>query len=228
VDAVRTPRVKICCIASEQEAWLAVRAGAAALGLVSAMPSGPGPIDEDLIARIAAVVPPGVDTFLLTCLQDADGIIRQQRRTRVSTLQLCDRLLSGTYEELRASMPGVRIVQVVHVTGPESLGEAVEVAPHVHALLLDSGRPSLAVRELGGTGRVHDWSVSRRIREQVPVPIYLAGGLTPENVGEAIRRVGAFGVDVCSGLRPGGRLDERRLLEFFTQVRRAGGEAARP
>lgn len=221
MDAVRTPRIKICCIAGEEEAWLAIRYGASALGLVSAMPSGPGPIDEDLIARIAAVVPPGVDTFLLTCSQDVNKIIQQQRRTRVSTLQLCDRLLHGTYEELRASMPGIRIVQVIHVTGPESLEEALEAAPHVHALLLDSGRPSLAVKELGGTGRVHDWTISRRIREQVQVPVFLAGGLTPANVADAIRQVGPFGVDVCSGLRPAGRLDEAKLSDFIRQVQAA-------
>src|SRR5678815_1545573 len=82
------PRVKICCIASVEEAWMAIEAGASAVGLVSAMPSGPGPIPEALIVEIAATIPPGVSSFLLTCLQDVRSIIDQQRRLRVNTIQI--------------------------------------------------------------------------------------------------------------------------------------------
>src|SRR5215204_3650415 len=152
------PRVKICCIASVEEAWMAIEAGASAVGLVSAMPSGPGPISDKLIAEIAATIPPGVSSFLLTCLQDAASIIDQQRRLKVNTIQLCDRLASGVYKELRDALPGVSVVQVVHVTGPEAVEEAIAVAPDVDAVLLDSGNQSLAIKELGGTGRTHDWS----------------------------------------------------------------------
>lgn len=219
MEASSTPRIKLCCIASVEEARAAIRAGASALGLVSTMPSGPGVISEALIAEIAATVPPPIGTFLLTCSQDARDIIAQQRRCRTNTVQLCDRLTTGSYADLRGAMPGVSLVQVIHVTGEESLDEALSVAPHVDALLLDSGNPSLAVKELGGTGRVHDWSISRRIREQVGVPVFLAGGLRPENVGEAIRQVGPFGLDLCSGVRTEGRLDTAKLSRFFTQLR---------
>ena len=211
-------RVKICCIGSLAEAALAVRYGAAALGLVSEMPSGPGVIDEALIARIAARVPPGVASFLLTCEQDAGRIIAQQRRTRANTIQICDRLEGGAYRELRRAMPGVALVQVVHVGGEESIAEAVAVAPRVDAILLDSGNQQLAVKELGGTGRTHDWEVSRRVRESVNVPVYLAGGLKAENVAGAIGRVAPFGVDVCSGVRTDGKLDEAKLAAFFRAV----------
>jgi phosphoribosylanthranilate isomerase len=212
------PRVKICCIASLAEARLAIRYGASALGLVSAMPSGPGPIAEDLIAEIAAAVPPGVDSFLLTCEQRADAIVRQHRRVRTSVIQLCDRLLEGSYAQLREALPGIRLVQVIHVTGSESVDEAREAAPHVHALLLDSGRPSLEVKELGGTGRVHDWAVSRRIREVSPAPVYLAGGLTAENVARGVREVEPFGLDLCTGVRTDGNLDEAKLARFFAAI----------
>src|SRR5215211_8566951 len=211
----RKPRVKICCIASVEEAWMAIEAGASAVGLVSAMPSGPGPIPEDLIAQIAATVPPGVSSFLLTCLQDAAPIIDQQRRLRVNTIQICDRLRRGSYQELRKELPGVSLVQVVHVTGPESVEEAIAVAPHVNAVLLDSGNQSLAIKELGGTGRTHDWSLSRKIREAIDVPLFLAGGLNPANVAAAIREVQPFGIDVCSGLRTNGALDPQKLTAFF-------------
>ena len=212
------PRVKICCIASVAEAWMAIEHGASAIGLVSAMPSGPGPIPEDLIAEIAAIVPPGVSSFLLTCLQDATAIIEQQRRLRVNTIQICDRLPPGSHAQLREALPGVSLVQVVHVTGPESVDEAIAVAPHVDAVLLDSGNQSLAIKELGGTGRTHDWRLSRQIREAIDVPMFLAGGLNPGNVAAAIREVQPFGIDVCSGLRIEGRLDPQKLTAFFDRI----------
>ena len=213
------PRIKICCIASVEEAWMAIGAGANAIGLVSAMPSGPGPIAEELIAEIAAIVPPGVSSFLLTCQQNTDAIIDQQRRTRVNTIQICDRLPAGSYARLREALPGVSLVQVVHVTGPEAVDEAIAVAPEVDAILLDSGNQSPPIKELGGTGRTHDWNLSRRIREAIDVPMFLAGGLNPANVATAIREVQPFGIDVCSGLRTNGALDRAKLTEFFRVIR---------
>jgi phosphoribosylanthranilate isomerase len=211
-------RVKICCIASIQEAVLAIEAGASAVGLVSAMPSGPGPIDEDLIAEIAVTIPPAIGSFLLTCKEDVAAIIDQQKRLRVNTIQICDRLSSGAHEELRAALPGISLVQVIHVTGPEAVEEAIGVAPNVDAILLDSGNQSLQVKELGGTGRTHDWNLSKQIRELVDVPLFLAGGLKPENVAGAIRAVRPFGVDVCSGLRTNGNLDRKKLEQFMNAV----------
>ena len=198
---------------------MAIDGGANAIGLVSAMPSGPGPIPEHLIAEIAAIVPPGVSSFLLTSLQDATAIIDQQRRLRVNTLQIVDRLTSGSYHEIHDALPGVKLVQVIHVTGPESVDEAIAMAPHVDAILLDSGNQSLAIKELGGTGRTHDWNLSRRIREAIDVPLFLAGGLNPTNVTEAIREVQPFGIDVCSGLRTEGALDPQKLSDFFRAIR---------
>ncbi len=215
MEATTRPRVKICCISSVAEARLAVAAGAHALGLVSAMPSGPGVIDEALIARVAAAVPPPVSAFLLTSLQDAPALVAQQRRLGVATLQLVDAVAPAVYTELRRELPGVRLVQVVHVTGSESLDEAREVAAHVDAILLDSGNPKAAVKELGGTGRRHDWGVSRRIREAVEVPVFLAGGLNAGNVAEAVREVGPFALDICSGVRSEGALDPDKLRAFF-------------
>lgn len=221
MKATAAPRVKVCCIASVEEARLAIRLGAAAIGLVSEMPSGPGVIPEPLIAEIAAVVPPGIGTFLLTSRQSVDGIVNQQRRTRVNTVQVCDDLAEGALEGLRTALPGIALVQVIHVDGDGAIARAAAVASSVDAILLDSGNQRLAVKELGGTGRRHDWTISRRIREQVDVPVYLAGGLTAENVAEAIAVVQPFALDVCSGVRIEGRLDADRLKAFFVAVRAA-------
>jgi phosphoribosylanthranilate isomerase len=218
MKATPRPRVKICCIRSVDEAWMAIEAGASALGLVSNMPSGHGVIPEPLIAEIVTTIPPGVASFLLTSHTDVSDIIAQHARTRVNTLQLCDRLEHGTHQNLRAALPGVAIVQVIHVQGPESVAEAVAAAGSVDAILLDSGNQRIAVKELGGTGRTHDWAISRGIREAVKVLMFLAGGLTPRNVSDAIRQVRLFGVDVCSGVRTGGNLDRGKLQGFFRQI----------
>ncbi len=218
MEGTARPRVKVCCISSVEEARLAVAAGAHALGLVSAMPSGPGVIDEELIARIAAAVPPPVSAFLLTSLQEGRALVAQQRRLGVGTLQLVDAVEPGAYALLRRELPGVRLVQVIHVTGRESLDEAREAARHVDAILLDSGNPGAAVKELGGTGRRHDWGVSRLIREAVAVPVFLAGGLHAGNVAEAVREVGPFALDVCSGVRSAGALDAGKLQAFFAAL----------
>jgi len=206
---------------SVEEARLAIACGASAVGLVSAMPSGPGVISEERIADIAARIPPGVASFLLTCATKADTIVGQQRRTRVNTLQLVDRVVTGTHEKLREVLRGIALVQVIHVSGEESVDEAAQLAPLVDAILLDSGNQTLAVKELGGTGRVHDWRLSRRIVESVTCPVFLAGGLHADNVEAAIREVRPYGVDVCSGVRREGKLDGHKLQRFFEAVERA-------
>lgn len=210
--------VKVCCIQDVDEARLAISAGASAIGLVSAMPSGPGPIDEAQIARIAAAVPAPTETFLLTALTEAEAIAEQQRRCGTTAVQLVDHVSESELTRLRTLLPGLRLVQVIHVVGPESLDEAQAVAPLVDTLLLDSGNPRLAVKELGGTGRVHDWATSRRICESVAVPVLLAGGLNPGNARAALERVRPAGLDVCSGLRLNERLDDAKLRDFFRAI----------
>lgn len=209
-------RVKICCIASREEARLAIDAGAAALGLVGRMPTGPGVIDDDRIRDITVSVPPPIATFLLTSETDAREIVNHHRRVLTTTLQLVDRLKIGSYDDIRRSIPGIRIVQVIHVVDASAVEQALEVSPAVDALLLDSGNP--ARRELGGTGRIHDWSLSRKIVESVRVPVFLAGGLNPQNVRRAIDDVQPFGVDICSGVRTNGRLDRAKLYDFMNAV----------
>ena len=197
---------------------MAIRAGASALGLVSAMPSGPGVIDEVAIHQIATRVPPPIATFLLTSAREAGDIIAQQRRCRTNTIQLCDYVETAVYRELRRELPGIALVQVIHVTGDESISLARAATEHADALLLDSGNTALPVKELGGTGRVHDWRVSRAIREVASVPVFLAGGLRPANVARALAEVGPFGLDLCSGVRTNGRLDKTKLHEFFAAI----------
>lgn len=216
---MRHVSIKVCCIGSAEEAQVALDAGADALGLVSAMPSGPGVISEALISSLALAFSPRARTFLLTSLQRAADVIEQQRRCRASTLQLCDRLTEGGYHDLRRALPGVELVQVLHVSNWSALDEARAVASHVDALLLDSGNAALSVKELGGTGRVHDWRISAKIKDAVGCRVILAGGLSASNVRAAIEEVEPWGVDVCSGVRSEGLLDAAKLRAFVSACR---------
>jgi phosphoribosylanthranilate isomerase len=214
-----SPRVKICCIASVAEARMAAEAGADVLGLVSAMPSGPGPIGEDLITQIAREMHGIRETWLLTSLTDPASVADQWHRCGTRGIQLTDTLVGGGLPELRHRVPGAVLVQVIHVTGPDSVEEAVQAALVADVLLLDSGNPTLAVKELGGTGRIHDWAVSREIVRRSPKPVFLAGGLRPSNVRAAAESVGSAGLDLCSGVRTEGCLDPDKLSAFMGALR---------
>lgn len=209
------PKVKICCISSVEEARIAIECGAAALGLVGHMPSGPGVISDGLISEIVKTVPPPIATFLLTSETSPDAIISHYKKVNSSVIQIVDALSERQYELLRKELPAVKLVQVIHVVDETSVTEAIEIAPYVDAILLDSGNPNLAVKELGGTGRTHNWALSRRIREAIAVPLYLAGGLHKGNIKEAVETVQPFGVDLCSGVRTHGKLDKEKLAAFF-------------
>jgi phosphoribosylanthranilate isomerase len=211
-------KVKICCIQSLEEARLAIRYGASALGLVSHMPSGPGVIDETIIQSIAANIPSHVKSFLLTSLTDPDDIIKQHKRFKTATIQLVDRISFDAYKKIRKELPDVELVQVIHITSNESVIKANQVAYHVDALLLDSGNPENEIKELGGTGRIHNWNLSRKICQQVKIPVWLAGGLNPGNVRSAIEIVKPYGVDVCNGVRTNGKLDPVLLKKFTDEI----------
>ena len=211
-------RIKICCISSTDEAKNAIEYGASAIGLVARMPSGPGPISDKLIRQIAESVPPPVATFLLTSETSVTKIVRHHYRTNTNTIQIVDSLSSGTYSDLREALPGVKIVQVIHVIDENSVAEAIGISEKVDAILLDSGNPKLRVKELGGTGRVHNWKLSRQISDGSKCPVFLAGGLNPENVRQAIEDVQPFAVDICSGVRTDGRLDRKKLELFIIRT----------
>jgi phosphoribosylanthranilate isomerase len=214
------PRVKVCCIGTIEEAKTAIAYGASAVGLVGKMPSGPGVISDERIREIAKIIPPPIASFLLTSETTADAIVRHHAQAQTTTIQIVDAVETETYASVRRALPAVKLVQVIHVIDESSVDDAVRLSDHVDALLLDSGNPALAIKELGGTGRVHNWALSRRIVAGSRVPVFLAGGLTADNVREAIDTVQPFAVDLCSGVRTDRRLDERKLERFMTAVMR--------
>ena len=215
---MKKTKVKICCIKTIEEAETAISLGASAIGLVSEMPSGPGIISDKSILEISNYASGKVDTFLLTSKQDSDSIIQQLIKFKTTTLQIVDKLTKGSYSDIRSAVPDIKIVQVLHVKNDKSIDEAKSIENKVDAILLDSGNDNLLIKELGGTCRTHDWSISKKIVESVNIPIYLAGGLNPSNVAEAIKTVKPHSVDVCSGVRTNGNLDKNKLTNFFNSL----------
>lgn len=144
------PKVKICCIQSKAEAQLAIDFGADALGLVGAMPSGPGIISDSQIRKIAKSISSSVAFFLLTGETQAAGIIAHHQRTQTHTIQMVDALTPGSYNRIRNALPTIKLVQVIHVCDAAVIHRAIEVSESVDALLLDSGNPNAAIKTLGG------------------------------------------------------------------------------
>jgi len=211
-------KVKICCIQSIEEAQIAIDNGTYAIGLVSEIPSGPGVISESKIKEIAEWVPDDIKTVLLTSLQNADKIIEQHEYCNTDVLQLVDSQEIITYQILKKELPNAEIMQVVHVIDDDSVSKAVNISKYVDMILLDSGNPKLETKELGGTGRTHNWRISREIVNEVDIPVFLAGGLTPDNVAGAVERVIPFGVDLCTGVRLDGKLDGEKVKLFNEMV----------
>jgi phosphoribosylanthranilate isomerase len=215
---VNAPKVKICCISSVEEAMLAIEYGASAIGLVSHMPSGPGIISNQMIKAITESIPDGISVFLLTSKTSAIEIIDQHRQLNIDTIQLVDKVDINQYEQLRVALPHVKLVQVIHVQDEKAVEEAIRYAQLADVILLDSGNPHLDIKVLGGTARVHNWDISKRIISAIDVPVYLAGGLKSSNVSQAIEKVQPYGVDLCSGVRTDGKLDREKLEAFFQAV----------
>lgn len=215
---MQTPQIKICCIADNHEAQLAVKLGAHALGLVGPMPSGPGVINEQTAAQIVKQVPSEIQTFWLTASTNADDIARELDSVGANTVQMVNYVSPNEIKRLAKVNPKVRRVQVVHVEDRGCLELINEYSTLVDAFLLDSGKPNAPIAELGGTGRVHDWSISAEFVKMSPLPVFLAGGLRPENVQEALAKVNPFGFDICSGVRVNGKLDENRLASLVAAI----------
>lgn len=217
-QASQPVRIKVCCIQSAKEAHLTVSNGAHAIGLVSQMPSGSGfMISDAAIGEIIRAAPPTVSTVLLTSEKDPAQIIEHQQATHANTLQLLGPIQPEHVQHLREALPGISLTVVISVVDSNAVEEALRFSHTADALLLDS---KVNHRQGGGTGLTHDWSISRRIVDASPLPVWLAGGLSPENVVEAIRTVSPYGVDVCSSLRPNRHLDAERLKRF---VKNASG-----
>ncbi len=212
--------VKICGIRDTGEARLAVQAGADALGvIVGARHPTPDELCASAAEKIFCGVPAGVSRFLVTHLGQASEILDLLKRVPADVVQLHGAIADGQIERLRAAVgPRVRFVRVVHVIDRGAIDLARIAGCDGDAVVLDTR----CGEQVGGTGRVHDWEISRSICRMTSVPVYLAGGLRAANVRTAIHRVRPYGVDVNSGVeRLDGSKCEVSVREFVREARRA-------
>lgn len=215
-------KVKICGITSYRDLQTVLQFPQVNhLGFVSAMPSGPCIISDEAIRMLLRKTPSFIDTFLLTSRCDAEGIAEQWRLCRTTTIQVCNPLPDDELRRLRKLVPGISLVSVVHINSRTHNGRALELCNIVDGLLLDTGDPDMPLPELGGTGRVHDWDISRNICAQSSLPVWLAGGLTAKNVAAAISYVRPQGIDVCTGVRSDGFVDGEKLAALLGEIERS-------
>ena len=221
------PFVKICGIQTYEEACAALDCGATALGmLVGLTHRAEDRIDAATAAGILRRLPTGTEAVLVTHLLDPDAVAGLAAGIGTRTIQIHDDMTLADLQRLRRLAPGTRLLKAVHVTGEDALDRARAYASDADALVLDSRTAD----RLGGTGRTHDWSISRRIVAAVaPLPVYLAGGLRPENVAQGIAQVRPAGVDVNSGVEDAdGRKDRARMRDFVARARAALADCQRP
>ncbi len=188
------------------------------MGFVSQMPSGPGIITDQLIRTLCSYVPKDVESFLLSSRRTAAELLEQAAYCNPTTIQLCRPLSQPECQRAGELLRKHKLVHVVHVNGQSAFATLERVRTNAHEILLDTGDLLAEPPQLGGTGRCHDWVLAAQIRAQVAMPVWLAGGLTSENVQGAIQAVSPDGVDVCSGVRRRGALCPRRLREFVSAV----------
>jgi phosphoribosylanthranilate isomerase len=179
------------------------------------MPSGPGVIPLDDIASIIKQLPPKTKSVLLTSAQTAQSIYSQHSQVNSWGIQIVDYVNISELVNLRAILPDVQLLQVIHVQDASSIQLALKYSQYVDFLLLDSGNPNSTLKTLGGTGEVHDWEISREICDKSSIPVFLAGGLNTGNILAALAATRPDGVDLCSGLRTDDGLQKDKIIDFF-------------
>ena len=218
-------RVKLCGIRSRSDLAVALSAGADALGfIVGARHRTEDELTPAAAAELVALLPPFVDSVMVTHLQQASPILELIRQVGATTLQLQDGIAPQELQAIRTAQPGVKLIQAIHVgdgnAANQAMAAAIAAEPLVDALLLDSRTAD----RIGGTGQTHDWSVSRRIVERIGKPVILAGGLRPENLRAALETVGPAAVDVNSGLEDATGAKDPQRAEAFVRICRSWGQ----
>jgi len=212
--------VKICGVRRQEDALLAAELGADAIGLlVGQKHTSPDFIFTTVAKDIARALPPSVEAVLVTHVEDLDELERLLQQSEITTVQLHSEIAPSSVEGLRGRLPHLKIFKSVSVISADSVAYPEAFEQLVDGFVLDS--INVATGQLGGTGKTHDWSVSRQIvMRYSEIPIILAGGLNSENVRSAIEYVHPFGVDVNSGTKaPDGFKDTRKMEEFIVQAK---------
>jgi len=210
-------KVKICGITRNEDLVMATEAGADAVGVVIDVPSSPRNLTIEKAKKIIENAPIFVKTVAVTVPKNLDHLTKIYEKLKPDILQIHGNNLPK--DAIREKLPDASLIRAIQATSNEVIEDAVEVANTFDAVLLDS----FVSGKYGGTGKAHDWGLSKQVREAIyPRPLILAGGLKPENVKDAVRMVQPYAVDVSSGVesQPGIK-DYRRILEFIKNAKEA-------
>jgi phosphoribosylanthranilate isomerase len=217
----RVPAVQIAGVKDAAEARLLVECGVDGIAFPFRLPVHEPDLDEAEAAGIIRELPPAARAVLITYLADASEIAGLAGTLGVRIVQLHGEITPGALGRLKSADPELAVVKslVVGRKAPAALeADVVLLSPLVDAFITDTFDPATGAS--GATGRTHDWDVSRRLVELSPRPVILAGGLTPDNVAEAIRRVGPAGVDAHTGVEnASGRKDRDKVSRFVAEAR---------
>ena len=196
----------------------AVDAGCDALGFIMGVTHRSSDVVTPAeAAKLIRRLPPFIEPVAVTHLQETEDLIRLVKDSRCTTLQIQDTIEPSEIDVIRDALPYAKIVKAVHVTGESAIAMGKRYEPYADALILDTRTGD----QIGGTGIPHDWNISATIVATSAIPVILAGGLTPENVREAIRKVRPYGVDVHTGVKKDGVRNPDRTLAFAREARNA-------
>jgi phosphoribosylanthranilate isomerase len=212
-------RVQIAGVSTLDEALAAEQAGADALGFTVRLPTGVHDGLTEAVARgIIAALPPFIASVAITYVDTARAAVDLCRYLGVSALQLHGPFPTQELPLIRAALPHLKLIRAVHVTGPQAPAQARALERRVDALILDTYDP--VCDRHGATGKTHDWAISRQIVDQVRTRVILAGGLTPDNIAEAVRAVRPWAVDVHTGVEDAdGRRNFDKLRAFIERAK---------
>ncbi|MGE5328340.1 MAG: phosphoribosylanthranilate isomerase [Deltaproteobacteria bacterium] len=212
-------RVKICGIKRIEDALKAIEFGADAIGLLIKTQSK-NSIDENTAREIVRTLPPFCSSVMVVITTDIKEIVELSRYIGVTAIQLHGENSPEDILNIKRELPFVKIIKTLHVTNIETINNCKKYFKIADAILLDS--TNFSGGAVGGTGLTHDWSISRKIVEESPIPVILAGGLNPENVAEAVKIVEPYGVDVQSGVNGEDGFKDYAKLERFIKKAAVG------
>lgn len=210
-------KVKICGITNIKDALLAAELGADFLGFIVEISESEDSLSKDEAKNLIRQLPLEVIPVMVTYLNNAEEIVKVASYVIAGAVQLHSNISLPEIGKIRKALPKIKIIKAIHVIDEKVVSEAVKFSDYVDYILLDSK----AKGKIGGTGKTHDWSISRKIILKCKKPVLLAGGLNPENVLDAVRKIKPFGVDVNSGVKAKPRVkDAEKLRKFIENAKR--------
>ncbi len=211
-------KVKICGITNMNDALLAAEYGADFLGFIVDIEKSEDSLSRSVARDLIMQVPLEITPVMVTYLNKASDVVELARFVKPMAIQFHADITVGEIGKIRKALPKMKIIKAVHVTGEKAIDEAKKFEDYADYILLDSKSKG----KIGGTGKTHNWNISRKIVEKCKKPVILAGGLNPENVLDAVRIVKPFGVDVNSGVKSSPRKKDADKMERFIAEARKG------